>query len=182
MAVFAVQNLEILRVLAVSRSTQSPNTASTWSIIPQAFSLENTAVLYSQILGACVKPCVVKNSKFERDERWARQHIVVAAVLDFRSAANVKVSSQYRRRCKCGPLGALLATSDAVLGHIFLLDGGSLLVALKGIKQNPTRHPNLWQRSRKGVQRNSPRNIKPGAKVPLKNLVARLPAGCPWAM
>ena len=53
---------------------------------------------------------------------------------------------------------------------------------LKGIKQNPTRHPNLWQRSRKGVQRNSPRNIKPGVKVPLKNLVARLPAGCPWAM
>ena len=31
MAVFAVQNLEILRELEVSRSTQSPNTAGTWS-------------------------------------------------------------------------------------------------------------------------------------------------------
>ena len=31
MAVFAVQNLEILRVLAVSCSTQSPNTASAWN-------------------------------------------------------------------------------------------------------------------------------------------------------
>ena len=45
MVVFAVQNLEILRALATSRSTQNPNTASTWKYLKY---------FYSQVLVASV--------------------------------------------------------------------------------------------------------------------------------
>ena len=55
LAVSAVQNLQILRVRAVSRSTWSPNTAST----PSTWSILSRILLnfYSQVLGGSVVFC-----------------------------------------------------------------------------------------------------------------------------